>query len=198
MPDSDSTVTVKADSSNGTCIVEGTLIMMADGTQKPVEEVKAGDEIIVFNHETGKYEKGKIWFTDHEGLPREWYTVVRLKFSDGSEIGISYRHAFFDLDLNKYVYIDEFNYEEFIGHRFTSVKQANGEFVSGEVKLISGRVASEYVRVFSPLSEYHFNMVTDGLLTIASFNYGETGFFNFFEFGEGMKYDETKMQADIA
>lgn len=199
MPES-GTVTVTAKSQNGqdgSCIVEGTLIMMADGTQKPVEEVKAGDEILVFNHETGKYEKGKMWFVDDATQPKEWHTIVRLKFSDGSEIGISYRHGFFDLDLNKYVYIDEMNYSEFIGHRFTSVKQVNGEFVSGQVKLISGSVAQEYVRVFGPISEYHFNMVTDGLLTMPSFNYGETGFFNFFDFGEGMKYDEEKMQADI-
>lgn len=36
------------------CIVEGTLITMADGTKKPVERVASGDEVLSYDFETGE------------------------------------------------------------------------------------------------------------------------------------------------
>ncbi len=197
MPSSGTQVQLTATSSNGSCIVEGTLIMLADGTQKPVEEITAEDEILIFNHETGKYEAGKMWYIDHADMEREWHSILYLSFSDGTEIGISYRHAFFDLDLNKYVYLQEDNYAEYFGHSFANVSYVEGEFVSGSIELVSAEVRMEYVRVYGPISEYHFNMVNAGLLSMPSFSGGVDGLMNYFEYGEGMKYDEEKMQADI-
>lgn len=179
------------------CIAEGTLIMMADGTQKPIEDVKPGDKVLVFNHETGKYEEGTMWFIDDMEKEAQMYRVINLEFTDNTVLRIIYKHALFDLDLNTYVYITEQNMKDYIGHRFTNVTYVNGEFVSGEILLTKAFITEETIRVFGPTTEYHLNLVTDSLLTMPSFPYGIEGFINYFEYGEGMKYDEEKMQADI-
>lgn len=181
----------------GSCIAEGTLVMLPDGTQKPIEDLLPGDKVLVFNHETGEYEEGTMWFIDDIEKSAEWYSIINLEFNDGIKFRISYQHALFDLDLNKYVYINESNMNDYIGHRFTNVTYVNGEFVSGEIVLTNAYVTQEYIRVFGPISEYHMNLVTDSLLTMPSYPYDITGFINIFEYGEGMKYDEEKMQEDI-
>lgn len=185
------------DSQALTCIVEGTLVTMADGTQKPIEDLKPGDNVLVFNHETGKYEEGSMWFIDDIDSPATMHRITNLEFSDGTLFRISYQHALFDLDLNKYVFINEANMNEFIGHRFVNVSNENGEYINGETVLMRAYVTEEFTRVFGPISEYHFNLVTDGLLTMPSFNFDVQGMINIFEYGEGLKYDEAKMQADI-
>ena len=44
--------TQKIDSWNG-CIINGTLIMLADGSQKKIEDVLPTDKLLSFNHKTG-------------------------------------------------------------------------------------------------------------------------------------------------
>lgn len=45
------------------------------------------------------------------------YEVIKLTFSDGTTVDVISEHGFFDVDLNKYVYLDKYA-EEYIGHRF--------------------------------------------------------------------------------
>ena len=128
-----------------------------------------------------------------------WCRVIYLTFSDGTRIGVITDHAFFDRDLNKYVYINEENAAEYIGHKFVQVQSEGGEFVSGEVVLTGVEVVEEFVRRFSPISGL-INVVTGGLLSFTEVINEEGpihGAINIFEFDENMKYDEEKMQADI-
>ena len=185
------------EASSGTCLVEGTLVTLADGTQKKIEDVTMNDQVLVFNHETGKYEAGKIWFSDHANDPATLRNVINLVFSNGTVTRISYEHGFFDLDLNKYIFIDESNMAEYIGHRFYTANYTGADFVGGETTLVDAYITEEVVKVYGPITEYHFNMVSDGLLSMPSFNFGVRGFINIFEYGEDLKYDEEKMQADI-
>ncbi len=180
-----------------TCIAEGTLITLADGTQKPIEDLNPGDAVLVFNHETGMYEAGKMWFIDDIDEPANMHRILNLRFSDGTLLRISYQHALFDLDLNKYVFVNEDNMNEYLGHRFVKVENESGTFVNRETVLTEAYVTEEFIRVFGPITEYHFNLVTEDLLTMPSFNYNVQGMINIFEYGEGLKYDEEKMQADI-
>ena len=48
------------------CLVYGTLIDMADGTQKPIEDIVVGDNVISFNIEgLGTQEEWTEWHTDY-------------------------------------------------------------------------------------------------------------------------------------
>ncbi len=198
MPDT-GTVLIYLHSNGGTipCIVEGTLITMADGTQKPVEDLQIGDMVLVFNHETGRYESCALWSNVHAGNEAEWSLVTYLKFSDGTELGIINEHALFDKTLNRYVYLNAENPAEYFGHKFVTVQDVNGEYVSGEVTLVGFENREEFVRVFSPVSLFHMNVVTNGLLSMTAWPTNSEGFENYFAFDEDMKYDEEAMQADI-
>ncbi len=191
-------VVLEAQWKKNSCLVEGTLITLFDGSQKKVEEITAQDELLVFNHETGKYEKGTLWFNDHADQPAELTSVINLEFSNGTLSRICYEHAFFDLDLNRYVFINEQTMNEYIGHRFVAVNSEGNAFLNEETVLVNAYITEEIVKVYGPITEYHFNLVADNLLSMPSFNFDVKGFINIFEYDKDLRYDEEKMQADIA
>lgn len=181
----------------GKCLVEGTMVLMADGTQKAVENIVAGDKVMVFNHETGKYEAGTIWFNDHADDPAELRKIINLEFANGVKTRIAYEHGYFDLDLMRYVFIREDNMHEFIGHRFVTSMFNGTEVVQSETTLVKAYITEEVVKVYGPITEYHFNLVTDDMLSMPSFNFEATGMVNIFEYDADLSYNEEKMQADI-
>ena len=183
--------------SKKSCLVEGTMVLMADGTQKAVENIVAGDKVMVFNHETGKYEAGTIWFNDHADEPAKLSKVINLEFANGAKARLAYEHGYFDLDLMKYVFIRGDNMHEFIGHRFVTSTYNGTEVVQSETTLVKAYITEEVVKVYGPITEYHFNLVTDDMLSMPSFNFDAMGMVNIFEYDEDLTYNEEKMQADI-
>lgn len=192
----DTTLTMNYDNSES-CIVEGTLITLADGTQKRIEDVTPSDKLLIFNHETGKYEIGQVLFTSHNTEDAKLYRILNLQFSDGTVLRIVASHGLFDLDLNKYVYIKESNYNNYIGHRFYKSEFNGTEFIGGEITLTKVYITEEILKIFCPVTVFHMNCFAESLLTMPNIPYNEDGLVNFFEFSDGLKYDEEKMQADI-
>lgn len=182
-------VTISSSSIN-TCLPSGTMIALADGTRKAVENVTTRDRVLVFNHETGAFDGAGIIFMEDDGV-RDW-TVLRLRFADGSGTGLIFEHGYFDLDLMRYVYIREDNYGDFIGHRFARRTAAGG--IEG-VELTGAEIGVERTGCYSFPSVYHLNFVADDFLSMPG---GITGMFNFFDYGEGLKYEEAAKAADIA
>ncbi len=176
----------------GSCITSNTLVTLADGTQKYVEDITPDDYLLVYNHETGTYDIAKVLFNDYDA--EAYYTVINLEFSNGVIVKVVSEHGFFDLDLNKYVYIDELNYSEFVGHKFYTSKVIDGNIVDGSIILINAYLTTEYVKVYSPVTKYHLNYFTEGILSMPG---GIKGLFNIFELDENLKYDEELMQQDI-
>lgn len=168
--------------------------MMADGSEKKVQEITPDDFLLVFNHETGKFESAKVMFVDSDGW-RTW-RVLNLRFSDGTVTRIIYEHGFFDLTLNTYVYIDEFNAQDYIGHYFATTKVVDGNYVTGQTQLVDWFVTDEYTGCYSPTTVYHLNLIVDGKLSMPG---GIKGMFNFFDYDpETLAYDKQAMEEDIA
>lgn len=171
------------------CIAAGTLITLADGTQKKVEDLLETDVLLVFDHETGKYVEANILFIERDGW--DYYNVINLEFSNGTKTRLIYEHGLFDLTLNKYVYITERNYSEFLGHEF-AVLGENGAYE--KITLDKAYMTYEYTGCYSLVTVYHMNYFIDGLFSMPG---GIDGLFNIFEYGENLTYDQEKMQADI-
>ena len=190
-------VKVEATATKKSCLVEGTMIMLADGTQKAVENIVAGDKVMVFNHESGKYEAGTIWFNDHADEPASLRNVINLTFANGAKAKIAYEHAYFDLDLMKYVFIRAENMHEYVGHRFVSISYNGTEVVQSETVLVNAYITEEFVKVYGPITEYHFNLISDDMLSMPSFNFDARGMVNIFEYDENLQYNAEKMQEDI-
>ncbi|MBE5764457.1 MAG: hypothetical protein E7339_02505 [Clostridiales bacterium] len=173
---------------SSSCFTGDTLITLADGTQKRGDQLTVEDTLLVFNHETGEYEAAGIIFIENDGMAE--YNVIHLEFSNGTSTKLIYEHGYFDLTLNKYVYITEDNYADFIGHEFAILAGDSYESVT----LTNAYVAKEYTGCYSLVTVYHLNYFVDGLFSMPG---GITGLFNMFEYGEGLVYDQAKMQADI-
>ena len=186
--------TLALQATTGSCIAAGTLITLWDGSKKKVEDLTNADVLLVFNHETGAYDYAKLLINEHQGQSYDYYSVMNLYFSDGSVLKIIKEHGFFDLDLNRYVYINENNYSNYIGHKFFQTDWNGSEFVGREVTLDNVAIKTEYTAIFSPVTEKHFNIFTENILSVST---ELDGLLNIFEYGENMQYDEEKMKADI-
>ena len=171
-----------------TCIAEGTLITLADGTQVPVEELTGDEMLLVWNMETGTFDAAPIMFIDSD--PIGHYEVIALEFSNGTTVDVISEHAFWDFDLNRYVYLDE-NAEEYIGHKFAK-QSANGYT---EVTLTDVEISTEVTTAYSPVTYGHLCYYVNGMLSMPG---GITGFINIFDVDpETLTIDEEAKAADI-
>ena len=186
-------VTINSSSSGSSCVPSGTMITMADGSMKAVEDLTSDDRVLVFNHETGEFEEQGIIFYEADGV--DDYKVINLSFSDGSVTRLIYEHGYFDLDLMQYVYIREDNYTDYIGHRFAKTILTDDGYDIESVTLTDAWITEEHTGSFSFPSVYTLNFIADGFLSMPG---GIEGMFNFFDYDENLKYDEAAMAADIA
>lgn len=170
------------------CVAEGTLITLADGSKKAVEDLTGNESLLVWNLHTGSFDRAPIIFVDKD--PVRDYRVINLTFSDGTVIKVISEHGFWDVDLHRYVYLDE-NAAEFIGHRF--MKQSGSGMT--EVTLTNVEIRTETTRAYSPVTYGHLCYYVNGMLSMPG---GITGLFNIFETcGDLPRYDADAMAADI-
>lgn len=176
---------------DASCVVEGTLLTMADGSHKKVEDLQVGDLVKVFDHFSGKVSVSPICVNVHSTKEAQTQNVIHLLFDNEKEVNISFEHGFFDVAANKYVYIDEKNYQTMVGREFISIDPAGH---ISKATLVSAHVVKEYLKYYSPITFSTLDIITNDMLSIAG---DMRGIFNIFELDEKMKVDQAKMQSDI-
>ena len=174
---------------DNSCVTGDTLVMLADGTQKRIDEVTYEDQLLVWNFFTGKYDVVPSAIIFYHGDAE--YDILNLNFADGTTVKVINNHGFYDIEENQFVFIDMANVEEYIGHKF--VKVDGDRYTS--VELTSYEITQEYTGCYSIQSAMHNNFMVEGMFSLTIPHY--EGWFDYFEIGEGMKYDEEKMNADI-
>ncbi len=175
------------------CVAEGTLITLADGSMKPVEELDGSELLLVWNLETGSYDAAPILFVDSHEV-RE-YEVIRLLFSDGTEVQVIDEHGFWDFDLNKYVFLDS-NASQYVGHWFNKQNlDSEGENVWTSVQLTEVIIETQLTKAWSPVTFGHLCYYVEGMLSMPA---RTEGFINIFEVdSQTMTIDTAAMNADI-
>ena len=180
--------TIDYSQTDDSCVAEGTLITLADGSKKAVEDLTGDEMLLVWNLHTGSFDYAPMLFIDKD--PETLYRVINLTFSDGTIVKVISEHGFWDVDMNRYVYLDE-NAAEFIGHRF--MKQSGSGMT--EVTLTNVEIRTETTRAYSPVTYGHLCYYVNGMLSMPG---GITGLFNIFETcGDLPRYDADAMAADI-
>lgn len=158
------------------CVASGTLITLADGTQKAVEELTGEEELLVWNMFTGEFDSAPILFIDSD--PERYYEVVNLYFSDGTTNKVISEHAFWDIDLNKYVFLRN-DAAQYIGHWFNKqTVDESGNMINTEVQLINVVVQEEYTTAWSPVTYGYLCYYVNGMLSMPG---ATTGLINIFE-----------------
>lgn len=168
------------------CIAEGTLITMADGSHKKVEDIKEGDYIKTFDHETGCVSTAQVYYL---GFYEKAFGAFTLVFSNNIEVTLIQEHGLFDKDLNKYVYITENNAEQFIGHHFYNMDKDCFE------ELIAVKKEYRPLDAYYIITEKHMNHSANGMLAMGEGIVSPLA--NVFVFDENMKFDEAKKSRDI-
>lgn len=179
------------DYDNG-CILPFSLILMADGSFKRADSIRTGDLVMSFNHETGKLVVNRVIGNDDIDKPAKLYDVVKLKFSNGKETDFVYEHGYFDISLNKYVYLHETDFKEFIGHDFVFF---DDKLNVQKAKLVKGNVNKIFTKLAAPATANHLNLIVDNMLSMEG---GLSGLFNIFDYNPNtLAFDKVKMNADI-
>lgn len=82
------------------CFVAGTLISMSDGSSKPIEQVKVGDEVVSFNESTKEKEVKKVLSTNspvHDD-------IVTYELENGVALSCTYDHPIYSNNLELFSY----------------------------------------------------------------------------------------------
>lgn len=148
---------ITATASGGICLVEGTSIRLADGSEKAIEEIGYSDKLRVWDYETGSIgAEYPAWIEKPHSIDR----YQRTTFSDGTVLKTVGYHGIFNVDLYKFVSVD--NPEEFnVG---TTVYKLEGD------QLVPVLV-TEIETVYEEVSYHHvvsasvYNIIANGLLT---------------------------------
>lgn len=175
--------------SNSSCIAAGSMITLADGTQKAVEELTGNESLLVWNLYTGTFDYAPIVFIDSD--PLRLYEIIRLTFADGTTVDVIDEHGFFDVSLGEYVYLRR-DASQYVGHYFN---KCNGNTWT-TVQLTGVTISEEYTTAWSPVTYGHLCYYVNGMLSMPG---GITGLFNIFEVDASlMAYDAASMATDIA
>ena len=164
------------------------LFRSADGRQVPVESLTGSEMLLVWNMHTGTFDTAPILCIDKDQL--SMYEVIRLYFSDGTTVDVISEHGFFDVNLNKYVYLDR-HASDYIGHSFLK-QNANGMV---QVTLENVDLIEKTTEAYSPVTYGHLCYYVNGMLSMPG---GIDGLFNIFEVdSDTMKFDTEAMADDI-
>ena len=141
------------------CIIEGTLITLADYTKKPIEDITYDDDLLVWNFYEGKFDSAKpVWITK----PRLVHEYNLCKFSNGVDVGFVGNggnegyHRIYNDETKTFTHTGVV--ETPIGtHTFAE----DGSFP----ELISQKVIKTPIRYYNIGTKEHINLFSNGILT---------------------------------
>jgi len=169
----------------GDCLAKGTIITMADGSYKEIEDIREGDYVLSFNHETGCYAASPILYAYRSEEPKCAFT---LKFANGATLSIVGEHDLFEQESCKYVTITEDSAGEFVGKHFYSV--ADKSYVE-LTKVVYETEKTDYYELYA---EKTLNIVANGMLNAAD---DVDYLLNIYEFNEDLGADMKALERDI-
>ncbi len=141
------------------CFVKGTLISLADGSSKPIEEIGYADLLAVWNFDAGHMDSSlPLW------IKQVQTSVVynKLTFSDGTVLKTVYKHRIFNKERGMFTY----PMDDEMTPLGTTTVNVRGE----EVTLVAKEVVSEEVEYYNIMPKQHMNLFANGILASWRFN----------------------------
>lgn len=143
------------------CLAAGTLVLLASGVMKVIEDITYDDVLCVWNFDAGCFDEAKpLWIKERETAGA--YNL--LEFSDGSQLKTINQHRIFDVDCGKFVAVSSI--DAAVGPVGMQTFNATGELVT----LVKKSVVYEPVDYYNIITDKHINMFTEGILTSCRYN----------------------------
>ncbi|MBQ6664078.1 MAG: hypothetical protein IJM68_00680 [Synergistaceae bacterium] len=174
---------------SSSCITGDTRVRLWSGHEIPVSDLTGAHRLLAWDFDNGRPVIALLTAFFKRNGDKE-YDVIRVKFEDGSSVGVVKEHLFFDLTEGKFVAINK-DSQDFIGHEFAKINGA-GKVIPVKVKdiFLDGTVTETY----APQTAW-LNFVAEGFITG---NDGQLGLCNRFDFDtNSMAYDMEKKGADL-
>ena len=141
------------------CIIEGTLITLADHTKKPIEDITYDDDLLVWNFYEGKFDSAKpVWITK----PRLAHEYNICKFSNGVEVGFVGNGG---TEGYHRIYNDEAKAFTHTGVAETPIGTHTFAEDGSFPELISQEVIKTPARYYNIGTKEHINLFSNGILT---------------------------------
>ncbi|MBR6505880.1 hypothetical protein IKT18_03570 [Candidatus Saccharibacteria bacterium] len=182
IPNVSGDITITASASGG-CLVEGTLVELADGTKKPIEKITYDDLLLVWSYEDGEIaERYPVWIEKEA----EAASYRKIEFSDGTILKTVAGHGVFSVELNRFVSVD--NPKEFyVG---THIYKLNNSKTLEPVEVVNISIINEKTKYYHVVSTDFYNIFTNNMLTTDD----EVILSNFYGFDEGVKWPTTRSE----
>ena len=138
------------------CLVSGTMVCLADGTSKPVEDVSYGDDILVWDFDTGHASSAKpLWIKK----PQEINFMYRIRLASGRTIDVAgpRGHRAFNIDEGRFEYLNNS-----VGQKVMAI---DGPDVVEACELVRGKFGFHNVITYG-----HMNLYANGILTSCRLN----------------------------
>ncbi len=175
---------------SGGCVTPETLITLANGSQVMAKDLTGKEDLLVWNHTTGKLETAPIAYIVNHGKEEGLEEVIILTFSNGKQVEVIGEHVFFDTTLNKYVSLD-YSAERYVGHEFAMLANAGIE----NAELVSVASEMRYTTSYEVVTYQHLTCFTNGVLSTSAFL---DSLLNIFEMdAETLTYSAEQVQKDI-
>lgn len=144
------------------CLAEGTLITLADGSQKQIENITHDDLLRVWNFDLGEYSEAlPLWIKQ----PQTASGYHRIRFSNDTELKLvgSYpnSHRIFNKESGMFTYASTDD---------TPVGTTTFADSENDVYVVSKEFIEESVTYYNIFSQYHMNVFANGILTSTGFN----------------------------
>ena len=89
----------------GSCFVAGTPVLMADGSEKPIESIQVGEEVLAWNEETKTiFSTTVVKALHHEEKPQ---TLFDVELEDGRKFTVNNDHPTYVVEDGDFVFTDE-------------------------------------------------------------------------------------------
>lgn len=135
------------------CLTGDTLISMANGPAKRLDEIEVGDTVLSIDWSTMENVPNKVIYTDKDDA-KEWTEYDRWTFSDGTTVKTVHAHEFYNVERCGMTYMHDWK----IGEHAVNM---NGEHVA----LVSRETIKETVNHYKITLENGTNYFANGLLT---------------------------------
>ena len=134
------------------CLVAGTLMSLANGTQKKIEDITYDDVLSVWNFDLGELSEARpLWVKRKQTAGQ--YTLV--KFSDGTELR-TVGHHIFNKQAGEFtkIILDD-----------TPVGTITVNEQGQEITIVSKELVKDTVDYYNIWTQYHLNAYANGVLT---------------------------------